>query len=46
MVDTYDDRYETLAREPKFEEGEKSQGKKVKIRFPEGTIVEGEILED
>jgi len=45
IVDTYDDGYETLCREPKLEE-EKPQGKKVKIRLSDNKIVEGEIIED
>ena len=46
MVDTYDDGYETLACNPWIEKPEeKPQGKKVKIRLAEGTIVEGEIID-
>jgi hypothetical protein len=46
MVDTYNDDYETLAREPEIEpiEEEKPVGKKVKIRIDGGQIIEGELI--
>ena len=45
-VDTYDEGYETLCREPKLDEEEKPQGKKVKIRLSDNQVVEGEIVEE
>ena len=46
MVDTYNDDWETLAREPKIEPiEEKLQGKKVKIKVADNQIIEGEIVD-
>jgi len=45
IVETHDDGYETLCKEPKFAEEEKPLGKKVKIRLSDNQVVEGEIIE-
>ena len=45
-VDTYNDRYEILCREPKFGEEEKPLNRTVKVRVKDGTVLEGEIIND
>ena len=47
IVDSFDDDFETLARDPKIEkqEEENSIGKVVKIKINGGQIIEGEIVE-
>mgnify|MGYP001582167621 CR=1 FL=1 len=47
MVDTYNDDYETLARNPEIEpfEEQKPVGKKVKIKIDGGQALEGELVD-
>ena len=45
-VDTYNDGYEILCREPKFGEEEKPLNRTVKVRVKDGTVLEGEIIND